>query len=70
MSKLSDYTKEEVEAVYQLFFGDTNIKRGDLTPKQMLDLMTSFNGSRLVIRMRFRKMWEEIKKAFREGFKK
>jgi hypothetical protein len=61
MMKLSEYSKEEKRAVFNHFFGDTNIRFGDLTPTQLEKIMNTFNGSKIVLRMRIKKFWQEVK---------
>lgn len=63
MAKLNSYSKEEQKAVFKQTFGDTPIKFGDLTPTQRENMMNTFAGSVLVLKMRFRKFWHEVKVA-------
>jgi hypothetical protein len=64
--KLKDYSDEEKQAVFEQFFGDTNVHFDDLTEKQLERIMHSFNGSKIVLRMRLREMWTIIKDIIRE----
>ena len=64
MSKLSSYSEEEKRAVFDQVFGDTPIQFEDMTDKQLHNLMNSWNGSQLVMRMRVRKLGQEFKRVF------
>ena len=62
--KLSQFTKQEQRAVFKEFFKDTpSIRFGDMTEKQLEDIMNTFNGSMIVLRVRFRNFWKEVRSA-------
>lgn len=67
--KINDYSETEKQAVFQEFFGDSNIQFDDLTEIQMLTMMRSWNGSKIVLRMRAREYWVILTEILRERIK-
>jgi hypothetical protein len=64
--KLEDYSLQEKQAVFDHFFGGTNVQYDDLTEIQFENIMKSFNGSKIVLKMRVREYWVILTEILRE----
>lgn len=63
------YTDEEIHAVFERQYGDTNIQFEDMTQTQLARMMNTMDAHWFVLRMRVRAMWREIVDSWKGDWK-